>query len=158
MALATLAPLQAQLRAGHTGTWSRWSIKMWASPVAASLLSWVEPTCSGPLQDPLRFFQLFPLQRCVKSVVLSRTDPAQAPCCLPLLALEWPPHSCSGSQGLTLRWPLLGDQALSVFQSGINLGDAIPARTSSIILAWRSLWTEEPGGLQPIGSRRVKHD
>ena len=26
------------------------------------------------------------------------------------------------------------------------------------ILAWRILWTEEPGGLQSIGSQRVGHD
>ena len=26
------------------------------------------------------------------------------------------------------------------------------------ILAWRILWTEEPGGLQSMGSRRVTHD
>ena len=25
-------------------------------------------------------------------------------------------------------------------------------------LAWRIPWTEEPGGLQPIGSQRVGHD
>ena len=25
------------------------------------------------------------------------------------------------------------------------------------ILAWRSPWTEEPGGLQSIGSQRVRH-
>ena len=30
--------------------------------------------------------------------------------------------------------------------------------THSSILAWRVLWTEEPGGLQSIGSQRVKHD
>ena len=28
----------------------------------------------------------------------------------------------------------------------------------SNILAWRIPWTEEPGGLQSIGSQRVKHD
>ena len=27
--------------------------------------------------------------------------------------------------------------------------------THSSILAWRILWTEEPGGLQSIGSQRV---
>ena len=27
----------------------------------------------------------------------------------------------------------------------------------SIILAWRIPWTEEPGGLQSIGSQRVGH-
>ena len=28
----------------------------------------------------------------------------------------------------------------------------------SSILAWRVPWTEEPGGLQPTGSQRVRHD
>ena len=28
----------------------------------------------------------------------------------------------------------------------------------SIILAWRIPWTEEPGGLQSIGSQRAGHD
>ena len=30
--------------------------------------------------------------------------------------------------------------------------------THSIILAWRIPWTEEPGGLQSMGSQRVEHD
>ena len=30
--------------------------------------------------------------------------------------------------------------------------------TYSTILAWRILWTEEPGGLLSIGSHRVGHD
>ena len=29
--------------------------------------------------------------------------------------------------------------------------------THSIILAWEMPWTEEPGGLQPMGSQRVRH-
>ena len=29
--------------------------------------------------------------------------------------------------------------------------------THSSILAWRIPWTEEPGGLQPMGSQRVGH-
>ena len=29
--------------------------------------------------------------------------------------------------------------------------------THSNILAWRILWTEEPGGLQFMGSHRVRH-
>ena len=28
----------------------------------------------------------------------------------------------------------------------------------SSILAWRIPWAEEPGGLQSMGSRRVRHD
>ena len=30
--------------------------------------------------------------------------------------------------------------------------------THSRVLAWRIPWTEEPGGLQSIGSQRVRHD
>ena len=30
--------------------------------------------------------------------------------------------------------------------------------THSSILAWRIPWTEEPDGLQPMGSQRVRHD
>ena len=30
--------------------------------------------------------------------------------------------------------------------------------THSSILAWRTPWTEEPGGLQSTGSQRVRHD
>ena len=30
--------------------------------------------------------------------------------------------------------------------------------THSSILTWRISWTEEPGGLQPMGSQRVGHD
>ena len=30
--------------------------------------------------------------------------------------------------------------------------------TDSTILAWRIPWTEEPGGLQPMGSQRVGHE
>ena len=30
--------------------------------------------------------------------------------------------------------------------------------THSSILAWRSPWTEEPGGLQSMGLRRVRHN
>ena len=30
--------------------------------------------------------------------------------------------------------------------------------THSSILAWRVPWTEEPGGLQSMGSQRVGHD
>ena len=30
--------------------------------------------------------------------------------------------------------------------------------THSSILAWEMPWTEEPGGLQSMGSHRVRHD
>ena len=30
--------------------------------------------------------------------------------------------------------------------------------THSSILAWKIPWTQEPGGLQSLGSQRVRHD
>ena len=30
--------------------------------------------------------------------------------------------------------------------------------THSSILAWKISWTQEPGGLQSMGSQRVRHD
>ena len=30
--------------------------------------------------------------------------------------------------------------------------------THSSILAWKIPWTEEPGGLQPMGHKRVRHN
>ena len=43
-----------------------------------------------------------------------------------------------------------------------SLGQEYPLEkgmaTHSSILAWRMPWTEEPGGLQSIGSHRVRYD
>ena len=43
-----------------------------------------------------------------------------------------------------------------------SLGEEDPLEkemaTHSSILAWRIPWTEEPGGLQSMGSQRVGHD
>ena len=44
----------------------------------------------------------------------------------------------------------------------LSLGQEDPLEeemaTHSSILAWRILWTEEPGGLQPMGSQRMGHN
>ena len=43
-----------------------------------------------------------------------------------------------------------------------SLGEEDPLEkgmaTHCSILAWRTLWTEEPGGLQAEGSQRVRHN
>jgi len=43
-----------------------------------------------------------------------------------------------------------------------SLGQQDPLKqemaTHSSFLAWRTPWTEEPGGLQSIGLQRVRHD
>ena len=41
-----------------------------------------------------------------------------------------------------------------------GLGESLEKEMTShsSILAWRIPWTEEPGGLQSVGSQRVRHD
>ena len=45
-----------------------------------------------------------------------------------------------------------------ILGSGISPGEGHGSSTHSSLLAWRIPWTEEPGGLQSIGSHRVRHD
>ena len=44
-------------------------------------------------------------------------------------------------------------QSLS-WEDPLEEGTATPV----FILTWRIIWTEEPGGLQSMGSQRVRHD
>ena len=45
----------------------------------------------------------------------------------------------------------------AVQETGVcPLGEGMATRSS--ILAWRIPWTEEPGGLQSMGSQRVGHN
>ena len=44
----------------------------------------------------------------------------------------------------------------SIPGSGIALGGEMETHSST--LAWRILWTEDPGGLQSMGSQRGRHD
>ena len=48
-----------------------------------------------------------------------------------------------------------GDMVRSLGQEDPLEKDMVP---HSSILAWRIPWTEDPGGLQSMGSQRVGHD
>ena len=52
--------------------------------------------------------------------------------------------------------------AEAVRDVGLILGQEGPLEeemaTHSILLAWIIPWTEEPGGVQSMGSQRVRHD
>ena len=54
------------------------------------------------------------------------------------------------------------ESACSVGDPGLILGQEEPLEkevsTHSSILAWRISWTEDPGGLQSVGSHRARHD
>ena len=63
------------------------------------------------------------------------------------------------SGSLIKNLPAMQEQQEARVQS---LGRADPLEEGmaahSSILAWRIPWAEEPGGLQSIGSQRVRHD
>ena len=40
----------------------------------------------------------------------------------------------------------------------LPLCSGVPHELHSSILAWETPWTEEPGGLQSLGSQKVRHD
>ena len=54
--------------------------------------------------------------------------------------------------GMVIKTPNLDNRSLP--RSAIGEGNG----THSGTLAWKIPWTEEPGGLQSMGSRRVGHD
>ena len=49
-------------------------------------------------------------------------------------------------------------QEIQVWYLGWKDALAKEMDANSSILAWRTLWTEKPGGLQSMGSQRVRHD
>ena len=51
-----------------------------------------------------------------------------------------------------------GDARDSVSIPGSGRTPRVEMAIHSSILAWKIPWTEEPGGLQPMGSQRVGHD
>ena len=63
---------------------------------------------------------------------------------------------------LTLMTQTVKNLPYSVEDLGLTPGQEDPLEkempTHSSILAWRILWTEEPGGLQSMGPHTVGHD
>ena len=52
------------------------------------------------------------------------------------------------------------ESTCNVGDPGLTSGDLLETgmATYSCILAWEIPWTEEPSGLQSMGSQRVRHD
>ena len=84
--------------------------------------------------------------------------------------LEWVVIAFSSSKLLKLKWSQdfwggsVGKESSCQYKrcgfvQSLGREDALEKEmaTHSSILAWRILWTEEPHGLQSIGSQRVRH-
>ena len=61
---------------------------------------------------------------------------------------------CAAVHGVAKSWTQLSDFIFTFHFHALEKEMA----TYSSILAWRILWTEEPGGLLSIGSHRVRYD
>ena len=57
---------------------------------------------------------------------------------------------------IALQWASLMAKMESSLGWEDSLGEGMA--THSSVLAWRIPWTEEPGGLQSVGSQRVRSD
>ena len=121
--------------------------------------------------SPPNFFS--PLKSILLPVPCRDLPQLQIPNCNSLLILNkaFPPPprevTCSLRFRLTPISNLDETGGLDGKESACNTGDpgSIPGsgrspgvRSHSSILAWRIPWTEEPGGLQSMGSQRVEHD
>ena len=51
-----------------------------------------------------------------------------------------------------------GDTRDTSSTPGPGRSSGVETAVHSSILAWKIRWTEEPGGLQSMGSQRVEHD
>ena len=63
-----------------------------------------------------------------------------------------------GSAVVKNRLPMQKAQEMQVRSLGGKYPEEKKTATHSSILAWEIPWTEEPDGLQYIGSQRVKHN
>ena len=70
----------------------------------------------------------------------------------------------SCTHGLNLKWHhswikgSMSGESVIPKSVNINFHERKAMATHSSILAWKIPWTEEPGGLQSMGSLRVRHD
>ena len=112
----------------------------WASQVAAAAKSLQScPTLCNPIDSS-------PPGSAIPGILQART-------------LEWAAVSFSSQGALEVKNPPAN--AGDVRDEDQSLGREDPLEdgmaTHSTILAWRFPWTEEPGGLQSMGSQRVRH-
>ena len=61
-------------------------------------------------------------------------------------------------QGQRILLPIQETQGMQVQSLGWEHLLEEERATCSNVLAWKVLWTEEPGGLQSMGSQGVRHD
>ena len=89
------------------------------------------------------------------------SSPAELPG-IPKETKCWTANQQTSRIDATTRWRSGNDSACQCGDAGLvsGLGRSLEQETAarSSALAWKIPWTEEPGGLQSMGARRVGHD
>ena len=106
----------------------------------ARFLFWQTGTKDQPMETGRRF--------CVHEF--------SAPCLAQTRLLSWPAPLCRGLPGdiSELSWVTVLLKTQKTCPDSQEKAMALHSRT----LAWKIPWTEEPGGLQSMGTLRVRHD
>ena len=84
-------------------------------------------------------------------------------CINPLLHIGFPKFYSDSAAGkdlslmvqMVMNLPAMQETWVQFLSQENPLGKEMA--THSSILAWRNLWAEEPGGLQSLGTQRVRH-
>ena len=71
---------------------------------------------------------------------------------------QWGHYICIRTSQVALHLPMQETQEMWVQTLGWEDPLEEEMATHSSILAWKFPWTEEPGGLQSMGSQRVRHN
>ena len=143
------------------------SLFWWVSPsnqvaksIGASASASILPVnISGLIYFRIDWFDLLAVQGILKSLLKHHISKASVPHCSAFFMVRLShPYMTNGKTIPLTRWIFVGKvmSLLLNMLSRLVMEKAMAPHSST--LAWKIPWTEEPGGLQTMGSQRVGHD
>ena len=129
--------------------WSKyWSFRFSISP---------SNEYSGLISFRIDWLDVLAVQGTLKSLLQHHSSKASILLCSVFLLVQIShPYMTTGKTIALTRWTCVGKVMPLLFNMLSNLEKAMATHSST--LAWIIPWTEEPGGLQSIGSLRIGHD
>ena len=112
---------------------------------------------SGLISFRIDWLDVLAVQGTLKSLLQHHSSKASILLCSVFLLVQIShPYMTTGKTIALTRWTCVGKVMPLLFNMLSNLEKAMATHSST--LAWKIPWTEEPGGLQSIGSLRIGHD
>ena len=129
--------------------WSKyWSFRFSISP---------SNEYSGLISFRIDWLDVLAVQGTLKSLLQHHSSKASILLCSVFILVQIShPYMTTGKTIALTRWTCVGKVMPLLFNMLSNLEKAMATHSST--LAWKIPWTEEPGGLQSIGSLRIGHD